>query len=220
MRALTRGDAPECLGHTPKNAKWGDFDPKCKKEVLDELRSMAVGTEGPFCHYCESLLKQGQNRYSIDHMYPRHRYPARTFDWSNLYLSCKTAAHCDQFKDAKGCPPYEPEDLLRPDVDEPDSFLQFLSSGEVIPREGLTPSDQHRAETTIRVLALNATDLQARRQQTALIAKSYVDEVLEIEGWEESELQELLAGMIAEAEREMAGLAYSSVARHYFMYFQ
>ena len=220
MRALKRGDAPECLGHIQKDAKWDDFPPKCKKEVLDELRSMAAGTEGPFCHYCESLIVQGPDRHSIEHMYPRRRYPELTFDWSNLYLSCKTAAHCDQFKDGKGCPPYDPEDLLRPDVDDPDSFLQFLSSGEVIPREGLTPNDQHRAETTIRVLALNATDLRAQRHQTALIAKSFVDPVLEIEGWEENERQELLAEMIAEAEREMAGLAYSSVARHYFMYFQ
>lgn len=220
MRALKRGDAPECLGHIPKDAEWGDFPPKCKQEVLDELRTMAAGTEGPFCHYCESLLKQGPNRHSIDHMYPRKSYPKLTFAWSNLYLSCKTADHCDQFKDATGRPPYNPKDLLRPDVDDPDSFLQFLSSGKVIPREGLMPDDLRRAETTIRVLALNAEDLQARRRQTASIAKSFVDEVLEIEGWEESERQALLVLMIAEAEREMAGLEYSSVARHYFMYFQ
>jgi hypothetical protein len=38
--------------------------------------------------------------------------------------------HSGHYKDRRNAPPYNPGDLIKPDVDDPNDFLFFHSSGE------------------------------------------------------------------------------------------
>ncbi|WP_234947616.1 retron system putative HNH endonuclease [Corynebacterium aquatimens] len=181
---------------------------------------MSESDEGSLCHYCERSIKWKKDRYSIDHLFPRHRFPDRTFDWANLYLSCKTPDHCEQYKDAPGHPDYDPADLVRPDVDDPDRFFQFLSDGRVIPRPGIREPDRHRAETTIEVLNLNCPRLVTSRRQVVSMAEAIVSEVMELSGLSPDEREELLRLEIRDARSDLSRIAHGTVARHYFFYFR
>jgi hypothetical protein len=54
---------------------------------------------------------------------------------------------------------------VKPDVDDPDAFFFFHSSGEVRVRGGIDPAAQARAEETIRVFGLNDPALKDLRRK-------------------------------------------------------
>lgn len=99
------------------------------------------------------------NRH-IEHFRQRNRYPQGTFAWSNLFGSCNREGSCGDFKDKCGVYPHE--DLIKPDVEDPEHFLVFDALGGISPRSGLQPQDQHRAIQTIRILNLEGPLQQIR----------------------------------------------------------
>lgn len=219
MRSIIRVPSPKCLGAAQPSTKWDELAPTCKEEIRESLGQMSSSPEGPLCHYCESAIQWKSNRHSIEHLYPRNRFPDKTLEWSNLYLSCKTPDHCDQYKDAPGHQSYDPADLVRPDIDNPDAFFQFLPDGRVIPRSDIACTDRDRAETTISVLGLNAPRLVTRRRAVAAMAEAIVAGVAELEGLTPAERNELLLSEMQDANEIFSRLAHGTVARQFFIYF-
>ncbi|HFT8628474.1 TPA: retron Ec78 anti-phage system effector HNH endonuclease PtuB [Pseudomonas aeruginosa] len=119
--------------------------------------------QGQRCAYCEALMSE-TNRH-IEHFRQRGRYPQGTFDWSNLFGSCNRAGTCGDQKDKCGVYPHQ--DLIKPDIEDPEAFLVFTPSGAVRARANLTPEAHHRATETIRILALDGALNQIRRAEVA-----------------------------------------------------
>jgi uncharacterized protein (TIGR02646 family) len=117
------------------------------------------------CAYCEAALVDGDKH--IEHFRQRSRYPAGTFDWANLFGSCNRKDTCGKHKDSCGL--YNHADLLKPDVDDPDDFLAFVSDGTIVPRSGQSPHALQRASETLRIFNLDAKHgaLRHMRKQAA-----------------------------------------------------
>lgn len=62
---------------------------------------------------------------------------------------------------------YPHENLIKPDVEDPEAFFIFTPTGAIRPRANLPPHDQHRAEETIGILCLDGKLNQIRRAEVA-----------------------------------------------------
>lgn len=170
MKKLNRNLAvqPNCLNHytNPPN-EWKDRLPtaKCKTEIWNELDKF----QEQFCVYCESRAYQGQKTGHIEHFYDKgsSNYKNLTFDWNNLFGCCQSNEHCGHYKDAqiskevKRCPDHTK--LLKPDLVDPEEFLQFVNTGGIKEKEGLSAEDFARAQETIKALNLNHSSLNSSR---------------------------------------------------------
>lgn len=214
MRKLSRpDDGPECLAAVPAGTPWSSFGPPCKPKVRQALETMNTD-RGPaaLCSYCESLLTEASGAH-IEHLFPKSDHPDKTYRWDNLYLSCQSTDHCGHYKDSTAAPDYDPADLIQPDIDNPDDYLHFHSSGEVAVRSGLPDAERHRAQTTIAVLNLNAPSLVASRHAVASQIHAMILPDLELlELLDEDDLSELFS---AEIESFRTG-PHPTTARHFF----
>jgi uncharacterized protein (TIGR02646 family) len=162
MHKLQRGNAPTCLSnyrHGKNN--WSEVTPTEKASIWNALEAM----QGTLCGYCEADISNGQKH--IEHFQQKSRAPAVTFLWSNLFGSCNRDDSCGKHKDR--CATYNPTDLIKPDVDDPESFFVFVSDGTIAVRKGLSQQDTRRANETLRIFNLDAQHgpLRRMRQQAA-----------------------------------------------------
>jgi uncharacterized protein (TIGR02646 family) len=196
MHKLDRSSvpAPSCLPSWDYTQKtWQDFTNQgqdCKRQVrlalqriqgqqiaTDEADDEAVFVLGLRCAYCESAVRHGGH---LEHFRRKNRsrpdgYPELTFVWENLLLACDSQEHCGHYKDRSSALPYDPAELIKPDVHDPDAFLYFHSSGSVLVRNtrpAMTDEDRRRGAETIRVFNLDCGTLQGTRRQ---VLKFYRD---------------------------------------------
>lgn len=155
--------APVCLAHYHHGRDtWSMQSPNGveRNDIWDKLNAM----QGNRCAYCELEISQGKRH--IEHFRQRRLHPQGTFDWNNLFGSCDRDGVCGKYKDR--CGHYPHEDLIKPDVDDPDDFLVFDPQGGIHPKVGLTPDKHHRATETIRILKLDGGGLPHMRREAAL----------------------------------------------------
>lgn len=183
--------APVCLGEWDYNQKtWADFHAEgadCKRQVrlaLQRIQGQQIATDdandeaefiiGLRCAYCEGPIRHGGH---LEHFRRKSRshpngYPELTFVWENLFLACDSQNHCGHYKDRPSADAYDPEDLIKPDIHDPDAFLYFHSSGAVMvrnTREGMTDQERRCASETIRVFNLDCGKLQGERRKALKI---------------------------------------------------
>lgn len=108
--------------------------------------------QGGRCAYCERRL-DGHKKH-IEHFRKRADHAAGVFDWHNLFGSCDDTGSCGKHKDERA-KNWRWNDLIKPDLDDPDEFLQFFSDGSIRQRQDLTPAQQQRAQETLRVFNLD-----------------------------------------------------------------
>ncbi|GAB3124137.1 retron Ec78 anti-phage system effector HNH endonuclease PtuB [Novispirillum itersonii] len=192
MRSLTRGPAPACLAdYRPGHHRWDHVSSADKKRIWRELDRMQQGR----CAYCERDLESGKRH--IEHFRARSMAPELTFAWENLFGSCQSQGSCGHYKDAEG-KPYEPEDLIKPDAEDPEHFLVFDFHGGVSPRHGLPDAEHRRARETIRVLNLDGGVRAARRSLLQQYA-ALMDDILR-HGFPEPEVDLLLDEVLRQSE--------------------
>jgi uncharacterized protein (TIGR02646 family) len=169
MHFLQRGAAPNCLSNYRHGQhQWTHLTPTFvdRAAIRTELEAM----QGRRCAYCECDLDQhGQH---IEHFRQRDRYSQGTFDWDNLFLSCKRKDSCGKHKDE--CGPYNHADLIKPDVDDPEHDFLFGEHGTISLRQGLSPQENHRAEETLRIFNLDA-QWGPLRKMRELTCMTYLD---------------------------------------------
>ncbi len=157
MHQLHRGEAPTCLSQYKHGRDdWSRVTPEEKQIIWDELNKMQVNR----CAYCEAAIESGKQH--IEHFHQRSRFPKNTFDWHNLFGSCNRKNTCGDHKDNLR-PFYQPQDLIKPDIEDPEGYLVFSPDGSVRPRKGISRDDKHRAEETIRIFNLNGALQHIRR---------------------------------------------------------
>jgi len=177
VKKLTRGSPPLCLSELiPGQADWMDAP---KEEIWAELDQMQNG----FCAYCECRLK----RKHIEHFKTRTTYPQDTFNWDNIFGSCGDSSksggwrRCGIYKD-NGAGSYKITEVIKPDVENPNDFLLFLTSGKVVPKPSLTGIALKKAEETIRVFNFNADSTLFNSRKNAILAiKQEIDDLYQMQ---------------------------------------
>lgn len=151
MRRLHRpATAPVCLSkykHGKDN--WSLSSPT--GDERNDIWRQLIAMQGQRCAYCEGPLDRDNGH--IEHFRQRGRYPAGTFDWGNLFGSCNRSGTCGDHKDK--CGAYPPNELIKPDIEDPEDFLVFTPNGALRPRQGLSDPERHRALRTIDILQLD-----------------------------------------------------------------
>jgi uncharacterized protein (TIGR02646 family) len=200
MHKLDRGEAPSCLNrhHRISGNNWQKVEPEDRTEIWSALQAMQLDR----CAYCESKITAPKRH--IEHFCLRSRSPKQTFDWLNLFGSCNSQEHCGKHKDNQS---FQTADLIKPDVEDPEKLLLFLSDGTVAIRLNLSLGDRHRAEETIRVFNLNAASLINQRRQAV---QGYVSLTEGKSDLSDMEWQEY----IAEELQEAVGHAFVTAIRH------
>lgn len=159
MHKLQRGNAPDGLDrYRHGKNRWEDVSSEDKSAIWTALEQM----QGRRCAYCESGIDEG--RRHIEHFRQRARHQRGTFDWSNLFGSCNRDDRCGKHKD-RCTPEYALDDLIKPDIDDPEHFFLFVSDGSIALRTGLSAVEQRRAQETLRVFNLQHRPLRYQRQQ-------------------------------------------------------
>lgn len=163
MRAIQRNSAPICLAQQPMNQDWGAFlGTICHKALHISLRQEQLG----LCCYCESQVAQDKGH--IEHMEPRCRNQVRTYDYTNLAISCDggTVKHCGRYKDNRQRNPNYAWDASRfSDPHDPvtASLFYYLPDGSITP----TLANTDKAKYLIGYLGLDCSRLNERRKQHA-----------------------------------------------------
>lgn len=216
--------APACLNnYDHATQSWDDFAAACKQQLRAALVAMqgipGVTTDeaeeyGVRCAYCESAIRHEGHIEHFRRKNPAH-FPELTFVWTNLFLACGSQEHCGHFKDRKGASPYDPAHLIKPDVDDPEKFLYFHSTGEVRVSAGLRElDDQQRAHETIRAFGLNSPALSGQRATSvSLYKKKVLGDLDEIALWPQRDREDYLQGEIQATRWE----PYATTIKHFLM---
>jgi uncharacterized protein (TIGR02646 family) len=109
-----------------------------------EIKAVLVEETHGKCAYCESRL-QHIHHGDVEHMFPKSLDPSKTFEWSNLTLSCEI---CNQNKSNKD--PFM-NHIIDPYSIDPEDHLLFLgglvfSKGTVEGTSTRALLELHRAE--------------------------------------------------------------------------
>lgn len=194
MRKLDRGQAPACLNNYShgKNA-WNDVSIKDKEEIWRQLEDM----QRMFCAYCECRINLEKNNRHIEHFFRRHANPKMTFDWINLFGSCKEPNSCGCYKDNKASSNIDLYKVCKPDTMNPADYLLFVKNGNVVPKEGLSDSDLEIAQNTISLFNLNGNSKLVGKRRAAARresqnAEEYYQVVLQWKGKADPEMDALL----------------------------
>lgn len=167
MHCVDRGQEPEGLqpvrshytprwvehyrngtGSKPSDSRWRDFH--------DDLGGVFFG----LCAYCEESC-----RGEIEHFRPKSRFPQLVYDWSNWVFACHD---CNHAKSERWPPRWYVDPCARSRSALPEQFFTFDSlTGEVIPRESLSPVRRKKAMQMIDDLRLN--DLHHLRKRRTWI---------------------------------------------------
>lgn len=205
MRKLNRHPSNCLVGLIPGQNDWMEAP---KDDIWIELDKMQSG----YCAYCECHLK----RKHIEHFKTRTAHPQEIFSWANIFGSCgdssKTGGwgHCGIYKDA-GAGKYNISELIKPDVDDPNNYLLFLTSGLVIAHPSLTGAALRKAEETIRVFNLNGGSalINSRRNVIRAIQKE-IDELYQMQ----DELGEDWSSFLDDALTNVCGKEFQTALEH------
>lgn len=148
MKYLERNGSPTVLdNYDYRTQTWENVPTKDKDKIWVELDKM----QGERCAYCQAKVRKGERH--IEHFKQRRVNQALTFEWTNLFGSCTRKDGCGFYKDKQQ---YDESDLIKVDEDDPDVFFNFVISGRIKIRPGLSAKDNRRAEETLRVLNLDS----------------------------------------------------------------
>lgn len=178
--------------------RWDQFGKK--KVVRNKLKSEQKG----LCAYTEfnisafvSLASSTQYGCHIEHIKPKSRFPAETFDYGNLVVSVLDAHDLHSIKQGElSVSTQDPDDeshlnyfgghaklyfydanlFISPTDPECERFFAFLEeSGAIVPSPHLDDAEQEKARYTIKLLNLNHPYLKNQRRQRMAEVREDID---------------------------------------------
>ena len=162
MKWIDKQEAPssfvECIKIKKKRPQnWDEFT-KNHLQVKQELACQLLLEQGFLCCYCEQRIGMGISH--IEHMRPKGKYPALTFDYLNLLSCCCDKNSCGIYKGKEGN--WFSENMVTPlNVDCEERF-HYQGNGRIIPAD----RNDHHAQETIDKLNLNSDKLKNMRMIT------------------------------------------------------
>ena len=146
-----------------------------------QLKAALHTRQNGLCVYCEIALENSDNQNigsHVDHILPKEKHPALTFDYHNLVLSCfstggeikadeqdPTPVSCGHAQ-LKRTNNFDESLFIKPTDSNCEHFFSFELDGGAIPHPGLSSPDIDKAEHTLEVLNLNCLRLKRLREDT------------------------------------------------------
>ena len=200
MKKLDRslGNTPTCLGNRSHTTHvWKSLN---RRTGTPQIWIEIDKCQEKLCVYCESVAYKGETTGHIEHFFDKGTpaYKPLTFEWSNLFGCCSSTTHCGHYKDqilsehagVQIKRQYDSNLLLKPDVDDPEEYLQFLDNGQVKPKEGLDTDKNKRAVETIKALNLSSTELKIARKNQVTLYQDRLTPLLELLDTEDEDMWE------------------------------
>ena len=153
-RGLAEAQAARCIDW---EAFWHG-----KADRKEEVQAALLAMQDEKCAYCECKL--GLHEGHIEHFRRKGKgwFPQLTFEWTNLYYSCRRNGTCGCHKD-RVLVKSQLAQLVDPCADNPEDYLQFALDGHVCIREGISEMQSLRARLTIDAFNLNHEQLVQMR---------------------------------------------------------
>ena len=147
-------------GDTRIEPAWNNFIRTIAGQNVRRILTTAAHTK---CAFCERV-----NPRSVDHYYPKSRYPKRMFRWTNLLVCCWdcNAAKGSRFPHLNRIPV-----LIDPTRDDPADFFEWdLATGSMLAVSDATRAP--RAAFTRDRLRLNEQSLQDQRREKIVLLRA------------------------------------------------
>lgn len=168
MHWVDRGPEPEGLAairsrYTPR---WVEhyrsvIGPRLSDSRWQDFRNDLSRVFSNLCAYCEELC-----RGEVEHFRPSSGFPESVYEWSNWLLTCHD---CNHAKGAKWPSGGYIDPCTRSRPARPENFFDFdTSTGEIIPKQGLSSGRRRKAILMIGDLRLN--ELQHTKKRLGRIA--------------------------------------------------
>jgi len=167
---------------------WQSFKDKAA------VRKKLYPRQNGLCVYCEiniELHNKNKNGIGshIEHILPKEKHPALTFEYSNLVLSC-FATGGEIKPDAQDPAPiscghavlkrsnnFDEALFIKPTDPNCGQYFSFELDGAVMPHPCLNPPDAAKAEYTLEVLNLNCLRLKRLREDTIILLYQIISEL-------------------------------------------
>ena len=138
-----------CIKHHWLWDKAGGFSQRFPAEKMI-LKNQLLGMQSFCCAYCGAKLTTKEQFGFIEHFERREGKIRTTYDWSNLFVSCKSCESCGIWKDMEG--KHIPlSQVLKPDERSVIGRFKYLPDGRV----ASTEEEDAEVEATIEVFNLN-----------------------------------------------------------------
>lgn len=147
-------------------------------------RNICLAEQFGMCAYSEIVLDDNDLGMHLDHVEPKSRHPARTFDHTNLLLSAIDSgrlagmARQDVFGGHARGNRYSKARFVNPLWSDSRRSFHYGSDGLVHPTSGLSVLDSRKALYTIGALNLNAPLLVNRRRRWLEALEHVIDTLL------------------------------------------
>lgn len=212
MKFLKRPIAPQSLSNYRHGLHlWADFITveTNKSDIWNQINNMQKG----LCAYCECKLG---NKH-VEHFRDRSKHVVLTFSWENIFGSCNNKSRCGHYKDnSKKVGIYNPSEIIKPDEDDPSTYLKFLITGHARIVSNLNQNQQDKARETLRVLNLQKDPaLLNSRRKTLISELCLIKEVYELK--EDISIEEWL-GFIDDEISQLQGREFQTALEHAWKY--
>lgn len=177
MKKLIRPESPSVKfqNYISRGNNW-DLLHKTSDKAVIKLSLLNMSNNR--CAYCEHEIEDLTSH--IEHLARRSSHPQKTFEWDNLFCSCDFNDSCGSYKDDVEKYTGDSSDLIKPDRDDPNDYLQINSQdGSFYGIE-----DNTKALNTIKTFNLNCPRLKIFRLSLINITKQimidfeeFIDEV-------------------------------------------
>lgn len=146
-----------------------------------QLKAALHARQNGLCVYCEIGLENSDNQNigsHVDHILPKEKHPALTFDYDNLVLSCfatggeikadekdpapVSCGHAELKRTNK----FDESLFIKPTDSNCEHYFSFELDGRAIAYPGLSSPDTDKVEHTLEVLNLNCLRLKRLREDT------------------------------------------------------
>ncbi len=151
-------------------SSWSSF--KGKDELSSNLKCIQKG----LCAYCEIKLDNLSIGHHLEHIKPKSKFLDRTFDYTNIVLSCFSSENVQSKDPSLSCghhklSAFDENLFISPTQLDCNDFFEYDLFGEIYPKEGLSIQDKKKAEYTIELLNLKSYRLL--RKRNAIIEETF-----------------------------------------------
>lgn len=173
----------ELAAGVASNNAWKSFGRR------PETRAACLIEQWSLCAYSEVVLDESDLGMHLDHVKPKSKFKALTFDHANLLLSAiddikaRELTRQDVFGGHARGNRYHPYAFIQPLMADCRSYFHYVVDGRVEPRRGLSTRNRRCAAYTIAIMNLNAPVLVNRRRR-------WLEEI-------ENEIEKLLGDAVA-----------------------
>ena len=179
MMHIIRRDPPQAFQdflNKEHPTVWDEFT--SRRSLYTECRDALVKEQHGLSAYTELKLDLKNHQAHIDHFRKRALYnqPRKhIFFFFYFVVDNHNSDYGADHKDKMVHSVEGNERLVDPIHESPEHYFEYDMAGQILPSEGLTPSEKEKAEYTIEAFNLNHRSLVESRSDVSRVVRSYIE---------------------------------------------